>query len=542
VEEDTPSIVYTNAVDIWSFGCVIYKLAAKHVPFSSGREVKRFCDNRIPFPAQPLQAKLMTDVINFLESILVAKPLARPSAEIALQHPWLVSNDEYIDFSLQQTSKLPEGQGSSASIEAKQRGNDGSILTKAPRGCTLYTRNLPDAAIKRDLITFGWTRCLRGPLGQYAEAFSPPFLHKYLEQAAIKKLTSTLSFISGTEILVHMSTGQSRPPMSLIVCEFRPTNEHFLRVSDINPESHDQLQTFPFAATLPYAIRNPNAYQLKQVCLKHIKDISKEEYVSGDSKSIRFELLRAICRFQQADPIAKGDSLLRKAIMIAQISQVMGRKITFAEDSRSKIAGSLQNLSTISTSSSLSARVIGRQIKGAMKLLSTELTKEVLVGLEGELRQKKPKSWALCLCTHLILCIYVEELQISVDAFVLWKISNKHEDPKYVRDCGAEICRRLEEVTLLHSWILMSGVLRGILRNHNPFIHDCSINDESIQNQAEVDLVNSIRHLMTNHEEEIAKKAKNEYFGCSSRVTADHKEFRDINAGRLLSKVFKRLL
>lgn len=228
--------------------------------------------------------------------------------------------------------------------------------------------------------------------------------------------------------------------------------------------------------------------------------------------------------------------------MIAQINQVMSRKIAFAEDSRSKIAGSLQSLSTISTPSSMSATMISWQIQGVMKLLYTELTKEVLVALERELRQKKPKSWVLCLCTHLILCICAEELQISVGAFVLWEISNGHKDPKYVRDCGAEICRRLEEVTLLYSWILVSGVLRGILRNHNPFKHECSINDEPIQNQAEVDLVNSIWRLMTDHEEEIAKKAKNEYFGCSSRVTADHKEFRDINRGRLLSKVFKRLL
>src|ERR1700719_1094779 len=131
--------------------------------------------------------------------------------------------------------------------------------------------------------------------------------------------------------------------------------------------------------------------------------------------------------------------------MVSQINQVIGRKITFANDSRSKVHGSLQNLSTISRSSSPSVRMLGRQIKGIMKLLSVDLTKEVLAGLQWEVKQKKPKSWAHCLCTHLILCICAEELQISVDAFVHWKISNGAKDPKYVRDCGAEICRRLEE-------------------------------------------------------------------------------------------------
>jgi hypothetical protein len=118
VEEDKPSSVYTNVVDIWSFGCVIYKIVAKHVPFQNGRDIKRFCDNRTSFPAQPLQAKLTTNGIDFLQSILVAKPHARPAAEVALQHPWLLLRDEYVDFLLQQRTETLNENGLSASIEA----------------------------------------------------------------------------------------------------------------------------------------------------------------------------------------------------------------------------------------------------------------------------------------------------------------------------------------------------------------------------------------------------------------------------------------
>src|SRR5208282_4174347 len=117
-----------------------------------------------------------------------------------------------------------------------------------------------------------------------------------------------------------------------------------------------------------------------------------------------------------------------------------------------------------------SSRVLGRQIKGAMKLLSEELTQDVLTGLDWELKQKNPQSWALCLCTRLILCICVEELQVAVDGFVYFMISHGGaKDPKYVRECGAQICKRLEFKTLLHSWLLLNGVLKGILKNRNPF-------------------------------------------------------------------------
>ena len=92
-------------VDIWSFGCVIYNVVAKQVPFRNGRDIKRFCDNRIPFPTQSLQGKLTTNGIDFLQSILVAKPLTRPTAGIALQHPWLPSYD---DSPLQESTGSPD--------------------------------------------------------------------------------------------------------------------------------------------------------------------------------------------------------------------------------------------------------------------------------------------------------------------------------------------------------------------------------------------------------------------------------------------------
>ena len=54
VDEGNPSSIYTNVVDIWSLGCVVYKLVAKHVPFQNGRAIKRFCDKRIPFLTEQL--------------------------------------------------------------------------------------------------------------------------------------------------------------------------------------------------------------------------------------------------------------------------------------------------------------------------------------------------------------------------------------------------------------------------------------------------------------------------------------------------------
>jgi tetratricopeptide (TPR) repeat protein len=125
VDEQNPSSAYTNVVDIWSLGCVIYKIVAKQVPFQDGRDIRRFCDERIPFPAQPLQEKLTMDGIEFLRTILVASPAARPTADVALQHPWLLPDDDYIesfprpDNKAAKEEKISARQETSKSIQIK---------------------------------------------------------------------------------------------------------------------------------------------------------------------------------------------------------------------------------------------------------------------------------------------------------------------------------------------------------------------------------------------------------------------------------------
>ncbi|KAL8745775.1 MAG: hypothetical protein Q9190_002132 [Brigantiaea leucoxantha] len=74
---------YTNAVDIWSLGCVVYVMIAQCPPFR-GIYAKRH-----PFPQQPLKGRASSDLISFLESTLVLDPLQRLTAQSALDHSWL---------------------------------------------------------------------------------------------------------------------------------------------------------------------------------------------------------------------------------------------------------------------------------------------------------------------------------------------------------------------------------------------------------------------------------------------------------------------
>jgi serine/threonine protein kinase len=89
---------YTNAVDMWSLGCVVYWVLTKSIPFSAQKSsaLADFIRDPSIFPARKLQDKGVTDEgVDFLKQVLVAQPRARMTAARALGHPWLKGVSSY---------------------------------------------------------------------------------------------------------------------------------------------------------------------------------------------------------------------------------------------------------------------------------------------------------------------------------------------------------------------------------------------------------------------------------------------------------------
>ena len=77
---------YTNVVDIWSSGCVIYNILTQRPPFRSRRA------KISPFPMQPLEGKINGQGIDLLNCMFRVDPSARWTAREALEHSWLQPN------------------------------------------------------------------------------------------------------------------------------------------------------------------------------------------------------------------------------------------------------------------------------------------------------------------------------------------------------------------------------------------------------------------------------------------------------------------
>jgi len=92
-DSNSETSVYTNAVDIWSLGGVIYELLMGTHLFTSGEQVSRYYYKSLPFPEDKLKGlSPPTDDagISLVKSMLSIQPEDRPTAADALGNEWLV--------------------------------------------------------------------------------------------------------------------------------------------------------------------------------------------------------------------------------------------------------------------------------------------------------------------------------------------------------------------------------------------------------------------------------------------------------------------
>jgi serine/threonine protein kinase len=90
---------YTNAVDIWAAGCIIYRLIAGHAPFPQIKALVKYCEDESLFPYDdPFGSKAEKEGSSFIRQLLVSDPNNRPSASQAAKHTWIISGKSQVLF------------------------------------------------------------------------------------------------------------------------------------------------------------------------------------------------------------------------------------------------------------------------------------------------------------------------------------------------------------------------------------------------------------------------------------------------------------
>jgi serine/threonine protein kinase len=142
-EESEETSEYSNAVDIWSLGCVVYKLLARQVPFPNHQSLKKFCEGKMIFPEKALSTNLSAIGIEFIKNLLLPKASERLTAETALETPWLEVSHETLDSTNQQGSLLPREERTTWDKDNVVTA-DGTLLAYSSKKGITVRRHIPE--------------------------------------------------------------------------------------------------------------------------------------------------------------------------------------------------------------------------------------------------------------------------------------------------------------------------------------------------------------------------------------------------------------
>jgi hypothetical protein len=83
---------YSSVADMWSLGCVTYKMLTNFNPFENKKDLEAFCFSNRLYPTEELSTRLVSSTFNgFLHSLLVVSPRRRISAETARRSQWIMN-------------------------------------------------------------------------------------------------------------------------------------------------------------------------------------------------------------------------------------------------------------------------------------------------------------------------------------------------------------------------------------------------------------------------------------------------------------------
>lgn len=113
---------YSNLVDIWSLGCLVYVLLTSHLPFNGRTQSQMFQKIKSgEFHESPLNSyKISAEGRDFLSCCLQVEPRLRITAEKALNHPWLADVETVSQESQSQPSQKVTSLSQSTSQQSRK--------------------------------------------------------------------------------------------------------------------------------------------------------------------------------------------------------------------------------------------------------------------------------------------------------------------------------------------------------------------------------------------------------------------------------------
>lgn len=242
--------------------------------------------------------------------------------------------------------------------------------------------------------------------------------------------------------------------------------------------------------------------ELRKIAKEYIQSIIREQCFADEmTASIRStDLPGRVLRIVQTYALRSQSDMVKRALSIYTINYVMTRHLTFTPRGVNKLV----RMGLVSPHHAVQTpRLLARQFKAILDEINLREMQLIFESFSKSLKPKVRKEWAPCLAAFLVLTLFMEEVEVSLDTFgtAQNEISSLRGDlhpidRREILDINAEIENMpFKQFAYQFHQIYQTHSNDASARPFNPLVDDSLLN-EQFMDQPAIDMVRSLRELL----------------------------------------------
>ncbi|ROT42809.1 hypothetical protein SODALDRAFT_24340 [Sodiomyces alkalinus F11] len=251
---------------------------------------------------------------------------------------------------------------------------------------------------------------------------------------------------------------------------------------------------------------------MKERAKDYIRDLALDPVCADQvTETCKTGLPRQILAIAQAYANRTGEPIVTKALSVYSAHYIMTRHLCLTP----RTISILQQTNFLHGSDNfMTSRVLNRQIKALIDEFLIQSVQDLFYDFTKSLKSKSRHEWAPCLAAFLVLCLFMETVETTVDTFVVARNERsiqQHCAPEFKRDLALSINREVENLPFKQFAFQFHQVYQthareaaardGSSKAYNPLVDDALAQELKQDNDAAYEMVCGLQQLLKDRTE-----------------------------------------